>query len=53
MVRLQSLNVSGRSTPLAAIELSKALQQTDLNPDFIFTFYDAAHDDAALFTVIR
>lgn len=53
MVRLQSLNVSAASSPLAADELSKALRQTDLKPDFIFTFYDAAHDDAALFTIIR
>jgi hypothetical protein len=53
MVRLKSFSVAGPSTVSAANELSNALQQTDLKPDFIFAFYDAIHEDAIIFDAIR
>jgi hypothetical protein len=53
MVRLKSFNIAGRSTASVADELSRALQQTDLKPDFIFAFYDASHEDAIIFKTIR
>lgn len=53
MTKLQSFAVTGPTTGQALASLDEAIGNTATDADFIYVFYDARHEDEAVFDFLR
>jgi len=53
MVRMNSFTATGNTTTQALVSLNDAMGETTLNASFVCVFYDAKHEDEAIFHFLR